>query len=535
MQILTNNEAAIVSEFLGNQWLRLNNLYWVVNKEGVPVKFRLNWAQRELFETAHTRNNILKVRQLGMSTYIAMLILDSCLFNSNFKAGIVDKTLKDAQAKLQKIAFAFENLDRAEEGGEEFAVIGKELKESMKGVKLGKESIVFPNGSEIHIGTSLRGGTLQLLHVSELGSIACHDPMRATEIITGSLNAVGKNCQIFMESTHEGGRYGVNYEQVIAAMDNIGKELSPLDFKFYFFPWWRHKEYQLDDKVPISVEQEKYFQGIETQCNIKLSDKQKWWYVAMGKTMRSFMRQEYPSTPEEALTPIVEGTIYSGEIMALRERGQAVAEYEVQSHRPIYVSWDFGIGDYMSLWWFQPTGDGRWLVLGNYTAHQKPLSHYIDVMRERDAEWGRCAACIVPHDGAKRDIMLIPQDDGLRKAGYSVIRVPRTGDLWASIDNTREFLLTCIFHKRCSDPTICENVKYIAGMDALSNYRVAPPAATGTLATRPLHDVTSHAADAMRCFADAVQRGLVSPEIGWQQGGKKKRSERSNFVNNILN
>lgn len=77
---------------------------------------------------------------------------------------------------------------------------------------------------------------MQLLHVSELGYIAAHDPVRATEIITGSLNTVGKNCRIYMESTHEGGKYGINYEQIIGAMDMIGKPLSLLDFKFYFSP-----------------------------------------------------------------------------------------------------------------------------------------------------------------------------------------------------------------------------------------------------------------------------------------------------------
>lgn len=204
-----------------------------------------------------------------------------------------------------------------------------------------------------------------------------------------------------------------------------------------------------------------------------MSSGQRAWYCSMERVQRSRMRQEYPSTPDEALNPITDGTIYSSQINTLRERGHLKAAFEPDPHRPIYTVWDLGIGDYMSIWWVQPDGRGKWLLLDNYTAHQQPISHYIGVLREHEALWGRCAGCIVPHDGARRDIHLIPQDAALSDAGYSVTRVPRTANLWASVDNTREFLLTCIIHERCSEPSVCEGVKFISGVDALSNYRLA--------------------------------------------------------------
>lgn len=51
-------------------------------------------------------------------------------------------------------------------------------------------------------------------------------------------------------------------------------------------------------------------------------------------------------------------------------------------------------------------------------------------------------------------------------------------------------------------------------MDALANYSSRPMGANGTLAVTPLHDINSHAADALRCFADAAQLGLINPELG---------------------
>ena len=534
---LTPGQAATLTRFLSDPVLRLSSLYWIVDKDGQRRRFHMNWAQQELHEGAHTRNNILKVRQLGISTYVAILILDSCLFTPNFKAGIIDKTLKDAQAKLDKITFAFDSLDFLPESPSpedaELATIGRMLKAHHAGLRSNQQTVSFPNGSEVTVGTSLRGGTLQLLHVSELGSIAAHDPMRATEIISGSLNTVGKNCRIFMESTHEGGKYGINYEQILAAMDNVGKPLSPLDFKFFFFPWFRHPEYVLDCDAHPTAEQLRYFSTIEQACGVTLSSGQRAWYAAMERVQMSRMKQEYPSTPDEALNPITDGTIYSSQIMSLRERGHLKAAFEPDPHRPIYTAWDFGIGDYMSVWWVQPDGRGRWLLLANYTAHQQPLAHYIGVLREYDARWGRCAGCIVPHDGAKRDINLVPQDAGLAAAGYSVTRVPRTQNLWASVDHTREFLHTCIFHEGCSEPTLCEGVSYISGVDALMNYRLAPPGAHGNLARQPLHDMSSHAADALRCFADAVKLGLVSPvRVGKEP--KREPRKRSSYVERML-
>lgn len=173
---LMPEQADVLKRFLSNPAARLNHLYWIVDKDGRPVRFKMNWAQRELHDTAHTRNNILKVRQLGLSTYIAMLILDMCMFRPQFKAAIVDKTLTDAEAKIAKIAFAFQRLDSLPENPTdldvELARIGGMLKSYHAGIKIKQQSVVFPNGSSVIVSASGRGGTMQLLHVSELGSIA---------------------------------------------------------------------------------------------------------------------------------------------------------------------------------------------------------------------------------------------------------------------------------------------------------------------------------------------------------------------------
>lgn len=526
---MNNDHAQQLKAFLSNQEWRLNNLYWITNKSGHLVRFRMNWAQEELYRTHHTRNNILKVRQLGISTFLSILILDSCLFTPNFKAGVVDRTLPDAKAKLAKIKFAYNRLDYLPENptplDHALSAIGAEIKKCSTGTEIGKEEATFPNGSNIYAAASIRGGTLQLLHVSELGYIARHAPLRAEEIIAGCQETVGNDCHIYFESTHEGGKTGINYEQIEAAMANIGKPLTPLDYKFYFFPWFHHPEYRLEGYTPTpTADQQQYFDSLERKLNITLTPAHKAWYLAKCRTLRSKVKQEYPSTPEEALNNILDGTIFSVQLFDLMERGHLSAHFEPEPHRPIYVTWDIGMSDYMSLWWIQPSGTGKWLILANYTANSRGVKHYIDIVRQRDAEWGRCAACVLPHDGTRRDLNENTFENDIRAAGYSTILVPRTTNKWASIENTRELLEHSIIHARCAEYTNVDGVRYISGLDALKDYRTPPDGANGNVSRQPLHDKASHAADSLRTFADAVTRGLINPYPGYATHRDRERS-----------
>ena len=546
---LSTAQYAALKRLLSDQYWRLNHLYWIVDKDGAMQRFRMNWAQEELYRNQHTRNNILKVRQLGISTFVAMLILDCSLFKKNHASAVVDRTMPDACEKLAKMRFAFNHLDylpeNANEMEQELAEIGKMIKHKhapLQGKKeyepIGQEKADFLNGSKIRIGATLRGGTCHLLHVSELASIARNFPRRATEILTGTKETVGKNCRIFFESTHEGGRYGVNYEQVMLAMSKIGQELTPMDSKFFFFPWYKHPDYVMEGFKPRpTAELSKYFDELEKRLDIKLSDAQKVWYIGKATDLKAFVRQEYPSTPEEALNPIMEGTIFASQLITLAERGHLQAYFEPAAHRPIYTAWDLGTNDYTSIWWVQPNGHGKWLVLANYTANNLALDYYIGVLREMDVKLGRCAKCILPHDGTRHDMYLNTYAGEFQKAGYSTTLVPRTQNKWMSIEHTRELLTHCIFHARCSEETNVDGVRYIAGVDALKDYRVRPPGPGGSESREPLHDITSHASDAMRTFADAVQRGLVAAETGWgpAKHEARRKNGQSDYVRNLLN
>jgi hypothetical protein len=59
-------------ELLKDQKWRLNNLYFIVNEKSQKVQFKLRWHQQKLLDNLHALNIILKARQMGFSTFIAI-------------------------------------------------------------------------------------------------------------------------------------------------------------------------------------------------------------------------------------------------------------------------------------------------------------------------------------------------------------------------------------------------------------------------------------------------------------------------------
>ena len=134
---------AIIRRHLGDIEWRLDNLYFIKDKYGEIIKFVRNESQMELWENRHFLNIILKDRQRGFSTFIAILIFDTCFFSSNQECGIIDITLPDGKKKLGKIKLAFERLPA-------------DLKKENPLTTNAKETLEWKNGSSVYIGTSHR-------------------------------------------------------------------------------------------------------------------------------------------------------------------------------------------------------------------------------------------------------------------------------------------------------------------------------------------------------------------------------------------
>lgn len=278
----------LIYEKLSDKWWRLNNLYYIKDKNGRKVLFRPNIDQETFFKNMHGLDIVLKARQKGFTTLACIDALDDVLFNDYFEAGIIAHTVDDAEKIFtNKVKFAYDNLHDW-------------LKKRRKPNTDKAGMLRFPNNSAISVDTSFRGGTLQRLHVSEYGKICKKYPEKAREIKSGAFEAVGLGNRITVESTAEG-MSGDFYKMCERAQLKDPKRLTQLDFKFHFFAWWESEEYRLDPTfVDIPKEYTDYFEELERDHEIKLDDHQKAWYVKKAEEKEGDMKQEYPSYPEEA-------------------------------------------------------------------------------------------------------------------------------------------------------------------------------------------------------------------------------------------
>lgn len=509
----TPEQVAVLQNKLKSEAWRMTNLYCIEDKWGELVHFKPNFAQVRFFKEMHEGVNvILKARQLGLSTGIVLWILDKLLTNENHRAGIVDKTLDDAEAKLAKIAMAYENLDNKQLLPGASWKVGRFIKDSIP-MEATSKRIKFKNGSSITAGTSLRGGTLQYLHVSELGYIAINDPKKAEEIVSGSFNTIAPGNYIFSESTHEGGRLGLHYKLLTQAMENDPKHLTPIDSKFFFFPWFKDPSYSLGDNTEIKLrpDTEKYFERLKKDSGIELGRGQMAWYDRKSKQQHEAMLKEFPSTPEEAFEASIRGAIYAKEITAARASGR-ICDFTPDENAPVVTGWDIGVSDYTSIWAVQFVGREIFWLNWYENSNEKP-SHYAAKMREWDRLYGNIAMHYLPHDAGARE-----------KSGYSYIHylnqaglvnatiVPRISDIWIGINQFRDLIPRSVFHKtNCGTERVDElGDKHPSGIACLEGYRTGGIGMDGKLKEVPIHDATSHSASAARTIAEAYSRGMIN-------------------------
>src|SRR5829696_1679623 len=250
-------------QFLDPRW-RLSNLYWITDKAGRAVPFVPNTAQLKFLDEVHTLNLILKARQLGFTTLCCLIYLDACLFTPHTRAGVIAHRLDDAKVIFRdKIRFPYDRLDDG-------------LRSAVPAVQDSADQLTFGNNSSLRVSTSMRSGTLQLLHVSEFGKICAPYPDKAREIVTGALNTVEAGQFVVIESTAEG-QEGPFYDMAQRARMRAlsGAALTSLDYRFHFVPWWGDPGYALPDaSVVIGAEDARYFEGLEAE-GIRLSPAQK--------------------------------------------------------------------------------------------------------------------------------------------------------------------------------------------------------------------------------------------------------------------
>jgi hypothetical protein len=486
-EILVKDQIPTLEQLSDKKW-RLQNLYYITDKNGQQVKFNLNWAQSELFDGFWYQMLILKARQLGCTTFFAMYFLDDCFWYKNTFAGIIAHRKEDAEDIFKKkVKFAY---DRMPEWTRVF--------NSATNDRVGE--LTFKNGSSYRVSTGFRSGTYQRLLISEFGKICAKSPDVAKEIVTGSLNTVSRDQISIVESTAEGREgYFYDFSKEAERLALEKKKLSQMQMKFFFLTWWREPTYaEPDESIVITQEINDYLDGVEKECNTVINFDQRRWYELMSRKNGDSMKQEYPSTPAEAFETSNDGLYYGKQISKLRADGH-ITKVPYQECSQVHTSFDIGFDDHTAIWFFQLGTGGQIQIIDYYENCNEGAKFYVDILKSKSYTYG---THILPHDAENANAATVTSWKDIFQSlmsGKIHVLTHKESDIFNGIQSVRSMLGRCYFDEsKCS-----KGVKHLEAYKKEWNERI------GSYRNCPLHDSASHAADSFRYLATALDLGYV--------------------------
>ena len=214
--------------------------------------------------------------------------------------------------------------------------------------------------------------------------------------------------------------------------------------------------------------------------------------------------QEYECSFEAA----IKGAYY-GKLMAQAEADKRITGVPYEPTAQVYTAWDLGISDATAIWFAQKVGR-EIRIVDYYESSGADLAHYVGVLQSKPYLY---ADHIVPHDAQAKELGTGKSRlEVLQSLGVRSLRVAPMHRVEDGINAVRVMLPKCWF-----DQTKC-----VRGIEALKLYRAEYDDKLQTLKPKPLHDWSSHAADAFRYLAMTLDglgptnfnRPLKYPDMG---------------------
>jgi hypothetical protein len=204
---------------------------------------------------------------------------------------------------------------------------------------------------------------------------------------------------------------------------------------------------------------------------------------------RDMSPEEYDQEFECSWQAAIRGAYYGKLIAEIEDKGQ-IGNVAYDSTLKVETWWDLGVGDSTVIWFVQRAGS-EIHVIDYYEMTGEGLPHYAKVLQDRGYIYGRH---IAPHDikvrelGSGKSRLEIGQSLGIK---FDIAPKQSVDD---GISAVRSMIPKCWF-----DRDKCKQ-----GLEALRQYRADYDDRLRTFRTKPLHDWTSHAADAFRYGAVAI-------------------------------
>lgn len=253
-------------------------------------------------------------------------------------------------------------------------------------------------------------------------------------------------------------------------------------------------------------------------------DREKREYINdWGKDMgQALFEQEYECSFEAAIV----GAIYGSQLAVARAGPHPrICNLPFDPTYPVGTMWDLGFTDSTAIWFFQIIGRSVHFI-DYFEASNAPLEYYANILRQRADDYGYTYARnmqLFPHDVEAHELQTgKSRKQTLWELGIKATTVPKH-NVWDGINTTRR-----LFHTFYFDATKCEK-----GLEALSIYRREWNDKTRTFDPNPVHDWTSHAADALRtgsAMLPILSKQAIVPDQSSDYG--RRKSNRFHDWNN---
>ena len=220
----------------------------------------------------------------------------------------------------------------------------------------------------------------------------------------------------------------------------------------------------------------------------------------LNRAKSAMPENEYLQEFECSFDAAITGAYYAAMINAAEAEKRITNDCMYDPMMTVNTSWDLGIADNMSIIFYQQARGGSVRIIDHYTASGYGLDHYAGVLDSKKYKYGKHFG---PHDLAVREIgtgksrIEIAQSLGIKFQTVPSIRVED------GINAVRMLLPRCIFNRD----------KTALLVDSLRQYREKVDQKR-QVSMGPLHDWTSHDADAMRYLAISLQeyRDIKTPD-----------------------
>lgn len=214
---------------------------------------------------------------------------------------------------------------------------------------------------------------------------------------------------------------------------------------------------------------------------------------------RSLSPDEWEQEMECSFDAAIKGAVY-GKVMSAAEKDGRICSVPYDPSALVHTGWDIGRRDPTAIWFAQSIGREVRLI-DYYESSGIDVAHYAGVLREKNYNYG---GHILPFDAAAKELTSNKsvQDvlDGLNVRPLTILSQHHISD---GINAARLTIPTCVFDaKKCK-----------RGIDALKLYRFEFDDKLNTLKNAPVHDWTSHGADAFRYLCEGLARGVNSKEF----------------------